>query len=482
VLHFILLTFLAGMVFTAQFPVANESHIIVDAQDSWAPGDPLHDLYERIMDGVDCGMNSGTLTFTLSPTIPSTASLNWTSYEQALHWKVLFGVAHVLDSQGTTRVTFQFNGSASWKAPLAITPSESPNLISLGPFTHDECFSTVITQDSVDAWQNIRNKTSLVDPPSFTGTMIEVPPIGLSMKPMDYFLTTNLLFPGTHMFVADPPTRLATPRDMILTGNVGQVLQPPASLMQATNKLAKTYLNSRLAVAIPRAGLLGAAGAPTGVDFVKGMVQSNSMLSDLFTALSMDDPTTAGAKVVSILNDNGYGGISGDDLAQVYGYNWDTVTKLYAVTPSVSTVPVLKATATATAQQKSRPFMGLTPSTRASKDQKGLPVRTAAMNGLPVSPLPAKNGLLVNPIPTNRLPVKPFPNGLPVNPSPTTRLPINPFPTNGLQINHLPLPVNPATNGDIMIPLLVKHTDQNILIDSSSKPHQHAHHELKGLE
>ena len=458
------------MVFTAQFPVANESHIIVDAQDSWAPGDPLHDLYEWIMDGVDCAMNSGTLTFTLSTTIPSTASLNWTSYEQALHWKVLFGVAHVLDSQGTTRVTFQFNGGASWKAPLAISSSESPNLISLGPFTHDECFSTVIAQDSVDTWQNIRNKTSLVDPPSFTGTKIVVPPIGLSMKPMDYFLTTNLLFPGTHMFVADPPTRLATPRDMILTGNVGQVLQAPASLQQATNALAKTYLNSSLAVAIPLAGLLGAAEAPTGVDFVKGMVQSNSMLSDLFTALSMDDPVASGAKIVSILNENGYGSISGDDLAQVYGYNWDTMTKLYVVTPSVSTVP--KATATATALQKSRPFFDLSPSTRASKDRKGLPGCTAAMNGLPVSPLPTKIGLPVNPIPTNGLPVNPFPNGLTVNP----------FPTNGLPINPLPLPVNLTTNGKIMIALLFKYTDQNILIDSFSKPHQHAHHELKGLE
>lgn len=51
--------------------------------------------------------------------------------------------------------------------------------------------------------------------------------LDIAMGSLDYFLTTNLLFPGQHVFIADSPTPdadynhgLGVPRDMILTGQV----------------------------------------------------------------------------------------------------------------------------------------------------------------------------------------------------------------------------------------------------------------------
>ncbi|KAL2815225.1 hypothetical protein BDW59DRAFT_166898 [Aspergillus cavernicola] len=65
--------------------------------------------------------------------------------------------------------------------------------------------------------------------------------LDIAMGNLDYFLTTNLLFPGKHIFIADPPTPninydhgLAVPRDLILTGQVTDKLRktqqgPPLS-------------------------------------------------------------------------------------------------------------------------------------------------------------------------------------------------------------------------------------------------------------
>ncbi|KAL3468736.1 hypothetical protein BJX99DRAFT_242816 [Aspergillus californicus] len=51
--------------------------------------------------------------------------------------------------------------------------------------------------------------------------------LDIAIGSLDYFLTTNLLFPGQHVFIADSPTPdadnnhgLAVPRDLILTGQI----------------------------------------------------------------------------------------------------------------------------------------------------------------------------------------------------------------------------------------------------------------------
>ncbi|KAI1188267.1 hypothetical protein F5B17DRAFT_429684 [Nemania serpens] len=56
--------------------------------------------------------------------------------------------------------------------------------------------------------------------------------LDIAMGSLDYFLTTNLLFPGQHVFIADSPTPdadynhgLGVPRDLILTGQVTDKLE-----------------------------------------------------------------------------------------------------------------------------------------------------------------------------------------------------------------------------------------------------------------
>lgn len=48
------------------------------------------------------------------------------------------------------------------------------------------------------------------------------PKISLTMPGINYFTTTNILFPGAHVFQADTAAGLQIPRDMLIVGNIGK--------------------------------------------------------------------------------------------------------------------------------------------------------------------------------------------------------------------------------------------------------------------
>lgn len=75
-------------------------------------------------------------------------------------------------------------------------------------------------------WETILGLRSEA-PKHYTRLEVPSPKINMEMKALEYFLTTNLLFPGKHVFHAHALTAenkdkkgLAVPRDLILTGDI----------------------------------------------------------------------------------------------------------------------------------------------------------------------------------------------------------------------------------------------------------------------
>ena len=74
------------------------------------------------------------------------------------------------------------------------------------------------------------------------------PSFSADFKPLNYFLATNLLLPGAHLFVQDPPVPstptdnkgVAMPRDTILTGQIAKRIEVPTpKTANGSNKALK---------------------------------------------------------------------------------------------------------------------------------------------------------------------------------------------------------------------------------------------------
>ncbi|KAJ5520797.1 hypothetical protein N7463_001250 [Penicillium fimorum] len=118
-----------------------------------------------------------------------------------------------------TNLEFSWTSKGSWKDKSNV---DHPNLLGFD-WIGDQHYK--VNKSAEDhGWWNwfFGNNTSLPEP--FKNLKVPRPELKMEMKTLDYFLTTNLLYPGKHIFKADDPTSestekgLALPHDLILTG------------------------------------------------------------------------------------------------------------------------------------------------------------------------------------------------------------------------------------------------------------------------
>ncbi|KAK4140763.1 uncharacterized protein C8A04DRAFT_14673 [Dichotomopilus funicola] len=126
---------------------------------------------------------------------------------------------------GSVDLDFTFTGTATWtRGP---NPEQHPNQLGMS-FSFASVLGVKVNPKNHTIWERMCGASDAL-PPHAKDIHPEAPKISIDMSPMDFFLTTNLLFPGEHIFHMDDPGQttelqgLMTPRDTILTGTIKRV-------------------------------------------------------------------------------------------------------------------------------------------------------------------------------------------------------------------------------------------------------------------
>lgn len=128
---------------------------------------------------------------------------------------------------GDVAMGCNFGGTGHWVGPSDEEKKKNPNLIKLD-ISMDKAFTILPTSASQFSWFGSSREHV---PDELKKVSINVPAMDLNLGGLDYFLTTNLILPGSNVFMADSPKSekgctygLAMPRDCILTGTVADSL------------------------------------------------------------------------------------------------------------------------------------------------------------------------------------------------------------------------------------------------------------------
>lgn len=149
--------------------------------------------------------------------------IKYTSARQRVKWEDresgAFQRGYIRD--GTTNLEFVWTAKGSWKDKKT---AEHPNLLGLD-WTGDKDWTINKGAEEQEWWERIFGGSTAI-PEHLRNLKVPSPNMKLEMNTLDYFLTTNLLYPGKHIFNADDPSSdstdkgLALPHDLILTGEI----------------------------------------------------------------------------------------------------------------------------------------------------------------------------------------------------------------------------------------------------------------------
>lgn len=151
-------------------------------------------------------------------------SVVYLSDEISLMWfRTTMTIASGNPESKILRVKFTHGGSGSWSDER--TPkTKNPNLLKL-TLTLPAKMQTKDPKvtEKILFW----DKDNAEAPEHYKNIDLDMPTMNMDLKGLDYFLTTNLLLPGAHLFIADDPSGkrganfgLFMPRDVLLTGQV----------------------------------------------------------------------------------------------------------------------------------------------------------------------------------------------------------------------------------------------------------------------
>ncbi|KAK0669443.1 hypothetical protein QBC41DRAFT_223864 [Cercophora samala] len=216
-------TFTAGMKFTLNLPSYQ-----VSAESVVEKGEGMGTKSELHMDGFSFNTDDSTSTLTLSPgRAASPFQLSYKSTTQTIGWSSVQYIPKMppIRNSGQPKTNFLLSAAGSWTR--GADEHNHPNEIR-AVFTFDSAFKVEIDHPSYEGWKKVFFGRPFV-PPQITNLRPAVPEISFPVAPLDYFLTTNLLFPGDHIFHADDPGAttdtqgIMSPRDTILTGTIKRV-------------------------------------------------------------------------------------------------------------------------------------------------------------------------------------------------------------------------------------------------------------------
>jgi hypothetical protein len=178
--------------------------------------------------GIKFSPSSPKASISFSSEINSQAhSIRYTSDEQHVDWEhwttktSIGGEKRIEKEYGTTNLTFEWAATGSWKDKKT---TDHPNLLGF-EWKRDGYWTILTSAEDQSIWQRFLGGSTRI-PPNLQNLKVSGPEVSLEMSPLDYFLTTNLLYPGEHMFKADDPSSsstdkgIALPHDLILTGEI----------------------------------------------------------------------------------------------------------------------------------------------------------------------------------------------------------------------------------------------------------------------
>ena len=179
------------------------------------------------MDGIKFKLSDPLTTIKFGGEVNARSNeVRYTSKEQQAKWEITDydGGEDGRWNDGTVHLGFTWAAKGFWKDKSTLT---NPNLLGVDWISDKNwTVTTYGTRDEFDFTKlGFVARTHRV-PDHFKGLTVPGPDVNLKMDSLDYFLTTNLLYPGRHIFKADNPASestskgLALPRDLILTGEV----------------------------------------------------------------------------------------------------------------------------------------------------------------------------------------------------------------------------------------------------------------------
>ena len=185
-------------------------------------------------DGVNFSPKAPKTNIAVDPGIVTSDStpvkISYKSDEQPISWKRIHRTGHGMYSEkGTVKTTFSWTSRGMWEGGT----EEHPNMLQLR-FTNDKNWQIETQTEDPDWWEKWFQGKSGDVPVRWKDITVPGPNVQLTLKALDYFMVTNLLFPGQHIFQAHSPvadssksTGLAAPRDIILTGDISTFSNAP---------------------------------------------------------------------------------------------------------------------------------------------------------------------------------------------------------------------------------------------------------------
>lgn len=180
---------------------------------------------------INFDMHDEDTTFTFGKQDPfRDISISYLSGTQNLNWGQVIAQPGITNTVAgiTTSLKFFHGGSAIWTDDR--TPgTKTPNMLKL-QFTLPANFE-IKDKNSTEKILLLFNLEGAEPPEKYKEIDIALPTIDFNLRALDYFLTTNLILPGAHLFIADEPSGkegaehgLYMPRDVLLTGKVAKEL------------------------------------------------------------------------------------------------------------------------------------------------------------------------------------------------------------------------------------------------------------------
>lgn len=198
------------------------------------------------LDGTNIDLNENKASFICDAQRPCTShnavAISWSSSEKHLKWETSRKQRNAKGIQwipryGSCRLTFSWKGTGQWRE--SADKSAHPNLLGMD-FTFNNRFDVKVDAESMGFFKRLVGGSDAI-PPEYKELQVTAPKLNFEIKSLDYFLTTNVLLPGHHIFVADPPvpaeeqsgSGLTTPRDTVLTGRLATSLEAKVKRLEA---------------------------------------------------------------------------------------------------------------------------------------------------------------------------------------------------------------------------------------------------------
>ncbi|EEP81027.1 predicted protein [Uncinocarpus reesii 1704] len=164
--------------------------------------------WHRKLDAVDFNMKDSSVWLEIGEKV----AINW-SHEVKLKWSFYrdptFGNAET--TQGDITMTFKVVESGDWKL--------AGNKVGFVIRFPEKFGITVVASEKSDLEKLFLESEQI--PEEYKKISMEIPVADVELDSMDYFLTTNLVFPGYTSFVpGNPDNGLVVPRDTIITGEI----------------------------------------------------------------------------------------------------------------------------------------------------------------------------------------------------------------------------------------------------------------------